>query len=295
MSLDGMKVFYSETFCATSVAWETTRKADTVASRLREATIEGVQLVSPAPLSDTELEASLSPAYLRALRSGAPRRLAESNSIGWDTQLLQAVRASNGGVRDAAIAALTDGCNTGALSSGLHHARRASGSGYCTINGLVVAAGAALSAGAQRVLILDLDAHCGGGTALSLGELPGCEQLDVSVSSFDMYRDIAHAQLVLTDAREYLAVIERELTLLQNPESFDLVLYNAGMDPHEGAGGLNGITTETLRQREELVFAWAEAHSTPVAWTLAGGYTMGVTIQELAELHLLTARAAVAL
>ena len=292
MTAPVMKVFYSASFCDTSVAWETTRKADAVADSITKSSIDGVEITPPVPLNDAELEGVLSVPYLSALRSGVPRRLAESNSIGWDERLLQAVCASNGGVRDAALAALQDGQNAGSLSSGLHHARRASGGGYCTVNGLVVAARAAVGYGAQRVIVLDLDAHCGGGTASSLHEVPGCEQLDISVSSFDQYGDTANTKLVFADAAGYLEVVERELSLLQNPESFDLVLYNAGMDPHEGAGGLRGITSETMRRREEMVFSWARSHAVPVAWVLAGGYTLGVSMAELVELHLLTARAA---
>ena len=289
---DPMKVFHDTTYCDTSVAWETTRKADAVAVRLCEGAIDGVQLVSPTPLSDAELRETLDGVYLEALRTGTPRHLAESNSIGWDDRLLRAVNASNGGVRDAALIALTEGSNAGSLSSGLHHARRSGGSGYCTINGLVVAARAALQHGAQRVLVLDLDAHCGGGTASSLCELKGCEQLDISVSSFDSYRDMDGSKLVLTDATTYLDDVERELSGIQSPSGLDLVLYNAGTDPHEGAGGVRGITSETIAQREELVFAWARALNTPVAWVLAGGYTLGVSMQELVELHLSTVRAA---
>jgi acetoin utilization deacetylase AcuC-like enzyme len=287
-----MKVFHNAMYCDTTVAWETTRKADAVAARLIESAVAGVEVVSPRPLTEMELKGTLDEAYLEALRRGTPRRLAESNSIGWDERLLQAVSASNGGVRDAALLALTEGRNSGSLSSGLHHARRSSGGGYCTVNGLVVAARAALQQGAQRVLVLDLDAHCGGGTASSLSELEGCEQLDVSVSSFDSYHSSENSKLVFADAATYLEVVERELSGIKNPEGVDLVLYNAGMDPHEGAGGVRGITTTTIERREELVFDWARSLGTPVAWVLAGGYTIGVSMAELVELHLITARAA---
>jgi acetoin utilization deacetylase AcuC-like enzyme len=140
--------------------------------------------------------------------------------------------------------------------------------------------------------VLDLDAHCGGGTASSLSELEGCEQLDVSVSSFDSYHSSENSKLVFADAATYLEVVERELSGIKNPEGVDLVLYNAGMDPHEGAGGVRGITTTTIERREELVFDWARSLGTPVAWVLAGGYTIGVSMAELVELHLITARAA---
>ena len=50
-------------------------------------------------------------------------------------------------------------------------------------------------------------------------------------------------------------------------EQTDLVLYNAGMDPHPG------ISAEALAHRERLMFEQAAANDTPVAWVLAGGYT----------------------
>jgi acetoin utilization deacetylase AcuC-like enzyme len=94
------------------------------------------------------------------------------------------VLASNGGCVAAAKRAMQHGI-AGSLSSGLHHARPDRGNGYCTFNGLAIAAETALSAGADDVLILDLDAHCGGGThGIILGN-PHVWQLDVSVDPFD--------------------------------------------------------------------------------------------------------------
>lgn len=289
-----MKVFYDKTYCDTSVAWETTRKADAVAAALLEGVVQGVELVSPSSLSLDELRSSVSEEYLNALQTGAPWHLAQSNSIGWDEKLLAAVCASNGGVRDATLNALQHRCNAGSLSSGLHHARSNRGSGYCTVNGLVVAASAAADAGAERVMILDLDAHCGGGTASSLESLPNCEQLDVSVSPFDAYSKTDRAKLVLFDGRDYLDVVERELSAVRDPGMIDVLLYNAGMDPHERAGGVSGVTTAVIRRREELVFQWAASHDIPVAWVLAGGYTVGATMAELVDLHMITIQEAIA-
>jgi acetoin utilization deacetylase AcuC-like enzyme len=61
------------------------------------------------------------------------------------------------------------------------------GQGFCTFNGLALAARAARSAGAEHILVLDLDAHCGGGTHELLGGDPGVSQLDVAVDRFDRY------------------------------------------------------------------------------------------------------------
>ena len=52
---------------------------------------------------------------------------------------------------------------------------------------LVIAAAAALAAGAGDVLILDLDAHCGGGTHAITSDNPHVWHVDVSVNRCDLY------------------------------------------------------------------------------------------------------------
>ena len=157
----------------------------------------------------------------------------------------------------------------------------------------------ALHAGARRVLIIDLDAHCGGGTAEIIEAWPEIEQLDVSVVPYDTYDSTKRCRLILAtglqSGDEYLDIVRRSLGEIVDPESIDLVIYNAGMDPHARAGGVAAIDTETLRRREELVFGWARSFGVPVAWTLAGGYSSAsFPMDELVELHRLTIEAAAA-
>ncbi len=226
------------------------------------------------------------------MRTGKPADLAVSNGLSWDERLFDAVASSTGGMRDAALTALDEGVS-GTLSSGLHHARTSSGRGYATFNGLVVAARAALAAGAARVLVVDLDAHAGGGTAELIDGLAGVEQLDVSVHHYDRYQSRPDAGHTMADAGDYLSTIESELDGWGG-RPVDLVLYNAGMDPHEHAGGLRGITTDVIRRREELVFEWSASIGAPIAFTLAGGYKSGAfTLKDVARLHRLTVDAAV--
>lgn len=288
-----MKVFHHPDSNATGLRRETVRKGDEIASSLTTRPIDGVAVVTARPATTGELSAVHTHEYLDALRTGSPRRLAESNGIGWDEKLFDAVRASTGALRDAALDALATGGVAGALSSGLHHARAGHGSGFCTVNGLVVAARAALDAGARRVLILDLDAHCGGGTASLIAGLDGVEQVDVSVNRFDWYESRPDARLVLSGGFEYQVDIEWALGEIDDPSSIDLILYNAGMDAHRDAGGDRHITDPAIRDREALVFAWAQAIGAPVAWTLAGGYTVGVDMAGLVDLHRITIEAAV--
>jgi acetoin utilization deacetylase AcuC-like enzyme len=294
-----LPIYYSPDYTLAGYSFDTTRKASWVAESLRERPIQGVRLVEPRPLTAREVSIVHSRTYVNAVRTGQPRRLAESQGFGWDPGLWPMVLASNGGAVAAALDALRSSGVAGSLSSGLHHAKRDCGDGFCTFNGLALAARAAQSAGAARLLIIDLDAHCGGGTHELLADDPAIEQLDVAVDGFDFY-STARADWTLDlvdEADDYLPTVRRRLDERSaSTAGISLVLYNAGMDPFGGSavGGLPGITAEILAERERLVFDWCRSHSLPVAFVLAGGYASGQGAQaELVELHRLTIEAAV--
>ena len=290
-----LTLYYSPAYAMAGIEFDTTRKAAWVAASLAERPIDGVALVAPEALTEDEIAAVHDPTYVRAVRTGVPSGLARSNGIGWDAHLFEAVAASNGGAVAAALEALASGGVAGSLSSGLHHAKAGRGDGFCTFNGLVLAARAALRAGAGRILVLDLDAHCGGGTHELLEHDERIVQLDIAVDAYDAYVPGSPWTLDLVGrAADYLPTIERRLDARAD-EHFDLVLYNAGMDPFEGCsvGGLAGIDHEILADRERLVFARARGAGWPVAFVLAGGYADSEhTRRELVDLHRETIAAA---
>ena len=290
-----MKLFYSDAYALSGYSFDTTRKGRWVADSLAAEPIERVLLVAPPPLSQPLLLAVHGADYIAAVRTGEPRELAESQGFAWDAGIWPMVLASNGGTVAAALAALETGGVVGSLSSGLHHARRDHGAGFCTFNGLALAAHAALAAGAQSILILDLDAHCGGGTHSFVGADPRVRHVDVAVSSFDSYGAAGKNTLdIVRRADGYLPTVTARLEALAG-ERFDLCLYNAGMDPFErcDTGGLPGITETLLAAREELVFKWFRRAGVPVAFVLAGGY-IGHRLDQngLVRLHRLTLAAA---
>lgn len=293
-----VRVFYTPDYVGSAHAFETTRKARWVAESLDSAPIAGIELTTPLPLTREQLSRVHDEAYVRAVETGVPRSLAESQGFSWDPGLWPMVLASNGGAVAAALEALAHG-RAGSLSSGLHHARRDRGAGFCTFNGLVLAAVEALLAGAGSVLIVDLDAHCGGGTRSLIDAEPRIWQLDVSVDHFDAYESSERARLAMVSAgRDYLRCIEQALRELdRHAPHFDLCLYNAGMDPVQTCtiGGLPGITPDTLARRERLIFDWCHRRDLPVAFVLAGGYT-GDELDRaaLVDLHRLTLTAAAA-
>ncbi len=296
--MTAINVFYDRSYTGSTYAFETTRKATWVAESLAADPIAGIRLVAPQPLGWEQVAQIHAPEYVQAIRTGEPRALAQSQKFDWDTGLAPMVLATNGGAVAAGLNAMRHGVS-GSLSSGLHHARRARGAGYCTFNGLVMAARAALDAGARAVLILDLDAHCGGGTAELIADEAYIWQQDVSVDDFDQYDSSDRVRLhMVRDSAAYLPQVQACLDAVDTEGvAFDLCLYNAGMDPHEGSadGGLQGITAQMLQKREAMVFDWCRRRGLPVAFVLAGGY-IGARLDApgLVALHRLTLAAAAA-
>jgi acetoin utilization deacetylase AcuC-like enzyme len=293
-----MHLYYSDAYTAAAHEFDTTRKSGWIVESLLEQPIAGVRLVEPVALTEQQLNSVHAPEYVRAVKSGTPRHLAKSSGLPWDPNVWDAVRSSNGGAVAAALHARSTRQNAGSLSSGLHHAGRGSGAGFCTFNGLALAARAALEAGARRVLILDLDAHIGDGTLDIVRDWAQVTHVDITVSAWgapagDPSRS-SHDEI--RSAGDYLPTLERRLAALDS-SAFDLCLYNAGMDPHEDCdiGGLEGMTNDVLREREHTVFAWAARAAVPVAFVLAGGYIGGLLSRPaLVALHRMTIAAAAA-
>ena len=285
-------LYYDPRYFCEGFGIDTREKARAVVESMSSDPIPGVQIFTPTPATYDDLVTVHDPRYVEAILTGTPSDLADANGLGsWTADLALSVVWSTGGVVSAVERALQCRTNVGSASSGLHHARYDSGHGFCTFNGLVVGARRALVSGAKRVLILDLDAHCGGGTASLIDGFAGIEQIDISVNSFDSYRSTGNSSLKMSRGDTYLADVREALRGIKNPKSIDVVIYNAGMDPHEDCriGGVPGITTNTLRQREEIVFQWANENGIPVAYVFAGGYQGGrLSEDELVDLHRIT-------
>jgi acetoin utilization deacetylase AcuC-like enzyme len=291
-----MNVYYSSDYVAAAESFDTTRKSAWIAESLGRDPVPGADIVAPEPLAFEDIAKVHAAEYVRAVRIGTPLDLAQSQGFMWDPGMWKSVTASNGGVVAAARAALKDGVS-GSLSSGLHHAQRSTGAAFCTFNGLVIAAKTVLREGAQSVLIIDLDAHCGGGTHSMIEEDDRIRQLDVGVNVLDAYWMNGKNTLdIVRDSDRYLPTVESRLSELDG--SFDLCIYNAGMDVDErcAVGGFPGITAQILRERERMVFSWAREHGVPVAFVLAGGYSGGrLPRDELVKLHRMTIETAASL
>lgn len=282
-----MTIFYHPDTIKTAHAFDTTRKGADIAAYLIK---HGWHITQPTPITPHLAERYHDGSYIDAIMTGHPIDDAESQGFTWDDMMWRSVAAQSGAMLDAAHYACQNG-RAYALSAGFHHARKSYGAGFCTLNGLVIAAGEILAHYPERtVVILDVDAHCGGGTMSMCARWDRLVHLDIHTNSYDGYvaRD-PHVRQSVAHADTYISTLQQALSYAESYiKPNDLLIYNAGMDIHEDChiGGLDGITTEIVAAREQYVSEWAHAHSLCVAACLAGGYAGHQLDQEtLVELH----------
>lgn len=264
-----MKVFYNDRFVASDFEFDTTRKAATIAALVTDR--PEIELVDPDPWwQETEdlIADTHSHRYIKAVQTGRPRQLAQSQGFRWDASLYETAVAHNAGVVAAVHTAIDDGTNTATLSSGLHHATPVEGNGFCTFNGLAVGIYAAFTRrGIHRVLVVDFDAHYGGGTSQFWRHSPSVVQIDLTVHDFDAYHGPTHWWHASATPVDYLDLARQGLTHADQQGRYDLCIYNAGVDPVD-----EDVTPGTLAARDALVAGWTRERGCPTVVTMAGGY-----------------------
>ena len=210
------------------------------------------------------------------------------------TPLVQRTWLAVGGTVLTARLALRHGlaCH---LAGGTHHAFPDFGSGFCIFNDLAVCSRVLIEQeGLQRVLVVDLDVHQGDATALIFR---GDERVFTfsahAASNFPSRKQVSDLDLPLGDGledRAYLETIGDNLPGVLDRLRPQLVLYNAGVDPHrDDRLGRLALTDLGLLQRDHLVLDACLRRSIPVATVIGGGYDAMIP---LVKRHALVFRAA---
>ena len=194
-----------------------------------------------------------------------------------DDEINRALLYSNASLWHALNHVIKNGGVACSASQGFHHAHYDHCYGYCTFNGLVIAAKKALEL-VEKVMIIDGDAHFGDGTEDCLDTLKLRKRV-INVTR-DEIGSRAHSQFTAKEWEKYTD----QLIAKYKP---DVLMYQAGadawdLDPYE-AGYLS---MRHMGFRDSGIFRSAKNHQIPIAWNLAGGYSepMQLTI----DLHLQT-------
>ena len=273
------------------------RKFQLVAEGL--AGLRGVRVASVAPIDTAALRRVHTDAYIEAVRTGTPRDLAQSQKFPWSPALWPSVLLTTGGALAAAERALDDGV-AAALASGFHHSHADHGEGFCTFNGLVVAAEVLRASGrVKTAAVLDLDLHYGNGTASLCAGRPWLFNCSIYGNDYwhnQAYRDVEHRRhsdgpnhvsfaLANGSGRaEMLDALESGMHAMLAWGRPDLLFYQAGADPYrEDPYSPLNLDHADLRERDRSVFAWARREHIATAWVLAGGYTPDVT--KIVDVH----------
>jgi acetoin utilization protein AcuC len=141
--------------------------------------LSGVTVQRPEPATDAELELVHDARYLAAVRR-AGTDLAPALAFGLGTQDnpvfpdMHEASALVAGATLAAARAVWDGpAEHGAsIAGGLHHAMRASASGFCVYNDPAIAIAWLLRQGAERIAYVDIDVHHGDGVQAAFYDDP---------------------------------------------------------------------------------------------------------------------------
>jgi acetoin utilization deacetylase AcuC-like enzyme len=197
----------------------------------------------------------------------------------WSLEVARALPYTSGAMLAAAIHAIATSVRVAvAPCSGFHHATWNTAQGFCTFNGLMVTALALRARSyASRVGILDLDCHYGNGTVDIMRHLGASTWIDHFTAGLEWTR--------VAQAEEFL---EKKLpAVLASMSKCDVVLYQAGADPHIDDPYGGWLTTAELRKRDAIVFDALRAMNIPVAWNLAGGYQVELdgSIPKVLEIH----------
>ena len=253
------------------------------------------QIHQPLPAPRRWLELGHQPRYHRAFARGELSH-AEQRRIGLPatTPLVQRTWLAVGGTVLTARLALERGlaCH---LAGGTHHAYPDHGSGFCIFNDCAVAAQVLLAENrVQQLMVIDLDVHQGDATAAIFADEPRVFTFSAHCqSNFPLRKQSSNVDLPLDDGLEdddYLVAIGDLIPDLLDQVRPDLVLYNAGVDPHrhDRLGRLN-LSNTGLLNRDRLVLDACLRRSIPVATVIGGGYD---ELKPLVERHSLVFRAA---
>lgn len=261
---------------------------------LAEGTLAPESIVEPQPADRVDLLLVHTADYIDRLTSGElTQKEIRKLGLPWSESLVRRSFHATSGTINASRQALIDGVSSN-LAGGTHHAYPDRGEGFCVLNDVAVAIRVLQREGlAKRFLIVDLDVHQGNGTAYIFQDSPEVFTFSMhGAKNYPLFKETSTLDIELADGttdRDYLTTLEQALARVRMFDA-DIIFYLAGADPYEGDKlGRLGLTKQGLRERDEIVLAFARHEALPIVTTMSGGY--GETIDDTVEIHCNTIRA----
>ncbi len=240
-----------------------------------------IEIRSFDPISEHDICQAHDIEFAKGILSGRIKNGFENTDMAVAKSLLY----TSGSMYAAANYAVANKEVTCSPTSGFHHAEYRRAMGFCTLNGLMVTAIRLKNEGkVSKVGILDCDAHYGNGTDSIIGTL-----------QIDWIKHHTQGRYFSTYSDAKNGAYEKWLDLaIEDCQDCDLILYQAGADPHidDPYGGI--LSSTQMSERDEKVFT--RLGHIPMAWNLAGGYqirpapTLAEQIEPVLELHRETVR-----
>ena len=268
-------------------------------ARLRQdGLLAGFATAMPAPAARADLASTQDAAYVDAIAEGTlDRESLRVLGLNWSRVLADRSFLAVNGTLLTARRALEYGLACHA-AGGTHHAHHGHGAGFCVFNDLAYTAARLVEEGrVGTVLILDCDVHQGDGTARILAGRPELFTCSLHCrANYPARKATSDLDVEIEKGAgdaAYLDILGDTLHRLRKNMTPDLVIYDAGVDVHEGDRlGLLNLTYDGIRQRDAMVLRHFRARGIPVATVIGGGY--GTDIDEVAFRHSLVFHAAAA-
>jgi acetoin utilization deacetylase AcuC-like enzyme len=256
-------------------------------------------------LFGANLERSLLTAWELIDSEGKPNRYEPQTATRPLRDLFQVVINQVAGSYLACRLALNGGDFCYYLAGGMHHARFDTGTGFCLVNDVMIAARKILAEDcANLIWIVDVDAHKGCGTAELVQFARKNGELTTNKNILNLSIHMAHgwpldeetlaasprdrAPHILCDVEipiekdaeiDYLPKLKEGIYALEGLSHGikpDLVIVVAGSDPYEHDGlpssALLRLTLEQCVARDMFVYTYLQERRIPSAWLMAGGY-----------------------
>lgn len=254
--------------------------------------VPGLQVQEAPTTSDGVLSLAHEPVYIRRVSIGG-LSVAEQKIIGfpWSPQMVERSRHSVGATIEACRTALRSGVAIN-LAGGTYHAPAGHGAGFCVFNDAAIAD--RLMQTEQRlqsVTIVDWDVHQGEGSASILARDDSVFTLSIhGAGNYPFRNEQGDLDAGLPDGAGdagYLTALRDSLGAMFARFSPQLILFLAGVDPHEGdrLGHLK-LTFSGLAAPDRIVLDAAHRKRIPVAIAMVGGY--GNDIRDTVTVHLQT-------